>query len=195
MNLSKRLLSAGGLLSLAVTLSFQSCAPSGGGSSRKKMPELTGSQSLESYVPYGMQQGNAAFPFATGYVDVMANGQMETLLSVALPDAAEDSMMLSIIAHYKPLATMLLTQWAQQQKTGVLIDLRSSPVTTALRADFMVQRQDAFSLPVVFLWDRNSAPRAAGYMRLLDSAPGFNITRQSASLDNSFEGQNGFGNF
>ncbi len=195
MNLSKRLLSAGGFLSLAVALSLQSCAPAGGGSSRKKMPELTDGQGLASYVPYGMQQGNAAFPFATGYVDVMANGQMETLLSVALPDAAEDSMMLSIIDHYKPLATMMLTQWAQQQKTGVLIDLRSSPITTAQRADFVVQRQDAFSLPVVFLWDRNSASRAAGYMRLLDTAPGFTITRQPTNQDNSFEGQNGFGNF
>ena len=192
MNRIKCLLPVKGIIPLLAVLAFQSCAPSGGGGSRKKMPELTGIQGVETYVPYGMQAGNSAFPFATGYVDLMANGRMETLFSVALPDAGEDSLVLSLINHYRPLAVMMLTQWAQQQQNGVLIDLRTSPINAPRRADFTLQKQDAFSLPVVFLWDGSSAGRAASYMNLLGTAPGISVTRLSNSGGASFEGQNSF---
>ena len=100
---------------------------------------------------------------------------------IPLPDPADDSATLALVNNYKPIAIPLLTQWAQQQQTGVVIDLRKDESQQVQRTEYLVQRQNAFSIPVVFLWDRSSAARAAGFINILESYPAVKANRISSS--------------
>jgi len=166
------------LVALIVT---QGCGPGEVIPERKKMPELTSLQGPESYAPYSERQSAAGHIFTTGYVDLQVSGGTETLFAVSVPDAADDSLIMNLVETYRPLAVPLLTAWTQQQKHPVLIDLRAAGSQGAQRADYLVQKPGAFSIPVVILWDGYSAGRAASYMRLLQSAPAISVRRLSGT--------------
>jgi hypothetical protein len=113
----------------------------------------------------------------------------EKYMLIPLPDPADDSATISLVNAYKPIAIPFLTQWSAQQQTGVMIDFRADEEQQILRAEYLVQRQHAFSIPVVFLWDRNSAVRAASFMNMLETYSAVKANRISGSGFNS-----GFGN-
>jgi hypothetical protein len=164
-------------LMLFVLIVQQSCSTGQSAPPRKKMPELTSLQGPESYIPYSERQAATGLPFTTGYVDLQVSGGTETLFAVSLPDAADDSLIINLINTYRPLAVPLLTGWVQQQQYPVLIDLRAPGSQNTQRADYLLQKQGAFSLPVVFLWDSYSARRADSYMQLMHTNPAISITR------------------
>lgn len=105
----------------------------------------------------------------------------EKHMLIPLPDAADDSATLSLVNTYKPIAIPFLTQWAQQQQTGVVIDLRQDESQQLQRTEYLVQRQNAFSIPVVFIWDRSSATRAARFINILESYQAVKANRISSS--------------
>jgi hypothetical protein len=155
------------------------------------MPELTSLQGPESYVPYSERQSATGLPFTTGYIDLQVGGGTETLFAVSLPDAADDSMIMNLVNTYRPLAVPLLTSWVQQQQHPVLIDLRAPGSQHTQRADYLLQKQGAFSLPVVFLWDSYSAGRADSYMQLMYTNTAISVTclsRNNTSFSHKEQG-------
>lgn len=110
----------------------------------------------------------------------------EKYMLIPLPDAADDSATISLVNSYKPIAIPFITQWAQQQQTGVVIDFRASENLQLHRAEYRVKRENAFSIPVVFLWDRQSALRAAGFMNMLESFQSVKADRISNTAGNCF---------
>ena len=107
---------------------------SGGKTDRKKM--LNGSSLATG--------GETDFPFSTSNVDVQAGGATSTFLSVAMPDPAYDSMAINMIVSHEPFALPLLSEWASRDKRGILIDLRSNPGSESRRADYILERANAF---------------------------------------------------
>lgn len=159
-------------------LMLYSCMPGAGVPARKKWPELNGFQGA----------------FQTGYTDMMMGNGMATLFTISLPGAGDDSAIMNLVNTYRPFAVHLLTQWAQQQHKGVLIDLRANAGQDLHRADYLVQREGAFSIPVVFLWDGFTAGRAAAYMNLLHISPAVNVNQVSGESISFGRSQAGFGN-
>ena len=146
---------------------------------RKKMPALNSLSVPEG--EWNLRSANDnAFPFATSDIDVMQNGAIRTYLRVSLPGAAEDSAAMNLVNLYRPLASTLLSQWGGIGRDGVLIDLRSRPGAYNQRADYLLEKHNAFSIPVIFLWDQAASGRVAVFMQLLGELP-VNSTRISGS--------------
>ena len=112
----------------------------------------------------------------------------EKKLVIPLPDPAADSATISLVNSYKPIAIPFLTQWAQQQQTGFIIDFRQDEGLQVQRAEYRVQRENAFTIPVVFLWDRHSAARAAHFMNMLETFTSVKANRISGSGGNTASG-------
>lgn len=115
--------------------------------------------------------GTSDVPFYTGDIDWQSGGITRPFVVVALPDPAYDSLATSMVLSHALLAVPLLTEWAAQEKKGVLIDLRSSPSQDTRQEEYVIERATAFTIPVVFLWDRLSSARAASFIDLLQSLP------------------------
>lgn len=173
-------------LMLFVLVVQQSCSSPAQAPPRKKMPELTSLQGPESYIPYSERMSATGLPFTTGYVDLQVGGGTETLFAVSLPDAADDSLIMNLVNTYRPLAVPLLTGWVLQQQHPVLIDLRAPGSQHTQRADYLLQKEGAFTLPVVFIWDSYSAGRADSYIQLMYTNPAISVTRLSGSSVASF---------
>jgi len=176
-------------------LMLHSCMPGGAGMpARKKWPELNGLSGAEGYAPLAIKgPGAAGLPFRVGYTDVMTGSGMATMFAVSLPGAGEDSLVMSLVNTYRPLAIGLLAQWAPQLRNGLLIDLRDHAGEDLHRADYLVQYAGAFSIPVTFLWDRYNAGRAADYMSLLQTSNGMRITQVSGESIAFGHSRAGFG--
>lgn len=148
---------------------------SGGASKpqRKKMPELNnlGGDAI-SFA--GDATGLLNLPFQARYVDAMSGGKATSFLAVQLPDAGYDSMALSLAQTYQPLALPLLTQWAQQEGKGLMLDLRNNSNAEGQRSDYVVEGT-SFALPVVILSDRRSAQRIPSFLDLVKALPGLKI--------------------
>lgn len=132
------------------------------------MPELNSLDGGVSADFYSQQNDN--FPFATGEVDMMTGGVVTSFYAVSLPDAGFDSLALSLLENYKPFAIPLIKQWAARERKGVMIDLRFNKTETN-RADYVLEGQDGITIPIIFLWDRFSAGRAASWIQVLQSSP------------------------
>lgn len=156
------------LFLLAATLF--SCGPTGGGvPQRKKMPELNSYDGIEGAVPFGNTSdapAQGSFAFATSNVDLMINGTIQGFVSIALPNAANDSAAVSLINNVKPFALTVLSTWAQQQRHGVVIDL-SSHNSEVFRTDYLLQKPNDFAIPIVVMWDRLSQYRVASIKALV----------------------------
>ena len=137
-------------------------------SNRKKMPtgDLTSLNPL-SYTAAAV----GGLPYYTEDIDLQWEGSAQTFLAIGLPDPAYDSLALSLVISHADYAVPLLTQWASGQRKGVLIDLRSGPSCDTRRQDLVMEKNGAFSIPVIFLWDPPCADRAAAFMNLLYAAP------------------------
>lgn len=116
---------------------------------------------------YGVQEA----PFAMHDVTMTVNGIRGTYLSLALPDATYDSTAIAMALTCKPFAVPMLTQWANVEKKGVLFDLRNNKNKNEIRTDYIVETPGMFSIPVIFLYDRLSAGRMAGFVNVIQSVP------------------------
>ena len=142
------------------------------------MPELNSlnSQWDDLYQP----QGFFNLPVRTGYIDLFRNGSASTFFAVKFPDNSFDSAALSLAKSYKPMAEALLAQWAQQQGTGILIDLRQTAEPESQQSEYTLENA-GHSIPVIFLYDRTSANRANTFITLLQSVPAVHCKLTSAS--------------
>jgi hypothetical protein len=169
---------------LAITLlviSFSGCASSGGGT-RKKMPEFNNSGDDYSNMHLlgteqtlyganepvaGMIANNASMSF---------NGGVKDCYVVNIP-ASADMQVWSLAALYKPFAATLLSQWAGQNGKGILLDFRLENHSEEKRAEYLVTSEKSPDIPVVLLWDQQSAARANAYLAQAMDVPGVSVKR------------------
>ena len=168
-----------------IAMGFYSCSPGGDSlPARKKMPEFASNDGFEGAVPFsGNSNATAAstFAFKTGNIDLDVDGHNQNLVVVAMPDASTDSVALSLVNSVKPFALPMLSGWAKQQGRGVLIDLSSHNGEEAYRADYVLQKPDDFSIPVVLMWDNASASRVVLLKEVLDDVPSISLSCTSGN--------------
>lgn len=124
--------------------------------------------------------GTQTAPSASGYLfystdtSLLLQGLRRDLLVLAIPDPANDSAIGAMIAAGHALAPYLLSELRQDNKTGIVIDLRLGDHTPTIREDYLVSSPalEAQDMPVIFLWDRSSAGRAAAFAQYLEQFPG-----------------------
>jgi len=157
-----------------------SCAPGGGSTSRKKMPGFSSVSGFESPMPFEGRNASSKlssgdFAFTTNNVDMMLDGNLHEFVSVALPNAANDSLAISLVNSFKPMALPLLTSWAARQKQGVVIDL-SSHTQAAHRTDYTLEKPGDFLIPVVIIWDAASAARVGALKSMVAGVPSVSLS-------------------
>jgi hypothetical protein len=153
---------------------------------RKKFPMFTDNGNAVDIPLYSLATPDpgSGVPFATGSVDLSTGGAFSSYYSIALPDPGYDSLALSLVNNYKPLALSLLSQWAKQSTgAGFILDLRSSS-SNGSRKDYSVQF-DGSTVPVVLLWDGHSASRAETFLNSVQQIPGISITTKKQAASNS----------
>lgn len=167
-----------GILLVAPFLLLCACAGSAPKPERKKMPQLNNFNS-QWEISYNAQPTAFNFPVRTSYVDLLTNGRASTFLAVNFSDNSFDSLALSLAKSYKSVAPTLLQQWAQQQGTGILIDLRQTAAVETQRSEYLLENEGN-SLPVIFLYDQASAGRASTFITLLQTIPAIHCQLTSA---------------
>jgi hypothetical protein len=110
----------------------------------------------------------------------------ETKLPFHLSDPANDSALVSLLNTYRPIAIPMLTQWAKEQQGGIVVDLRASESEVPQSASYLIQRENAFTIPVELIWDSRSASRAAYFLQLANDYKEVNITRTGGGISNCF---------
>lgn len=165
------------LFSLSMVLFSCTEVPSDPGIGRKKMPEfqdeLLGNEATinpHSYNACGLK-------FQTQEVNLVSGANQQRFVSVPLPDASLDSSALVLINGLKPFAGILMAQWANSRRSGVMIDLRAKKGQERLQADYMLETPNASFIPVVLIWDRASASRATTIRSILTDLPSVNCRK------------------
>jgi hypothetical protein len=154
---------------------------------RKKMPEFTSYDGIESATPFSnhpntpIQQGN--FAFLPTNVDLLLNGTTQGFVAIPLPDQAGDSAAVNLVNSVKPFAIPLLTAWAQQQRHGVMIDLSDHRSGEVHRTDYLLEQPSGFAIPIVVMWDERSGARVTLLKNIVQGIP--SVTLSCTSCDNS----------
>lgn len=175
-------------LAAAMVLSgaFVACGGPAAPPERKKFPMFTDNGFAGDIPLYSLATSNpnSALPFATGSVDLSTEGTSSSYYSIALPDPGYDSLALSLVNNYKPLALSILGQWTQQNNgKGFILDLRSG-AGDGSRKDYAVQFAGQ-TVPVVLLWDARSASRAQTFLNTVQQIPGISINGKKQVAANS----------
>ena len=143
-------------------LSLFSCS---GGSvgvpERNKMPEFVESDRFEagfSEEPWASGYPAEASAFAANPIDLTIDGQTQGFYQIPLPDASNDSLAFRLLSDLKPFAVPLLINWAQQERHGVLLDLRARREQVAEQSNFEL-KVPGYRIPVIVKWDQASAYR------------------------------------
>ncbi|OQP52830.1 hypothetical protein A4H97_24340 [Niastella yeongjuensis] len=168
-----------GVLLVGPMLLLYACSGGAPKPQRKKMPGLNNLNS-QWEIPYTTQQQVFNFPVRTDYVDLLQEGKAATFLAVNFADDNFDSLALSLANSYKAMAPALLEQWAQQQGTGILIDLRQPASTNTQRSEYLLENA-GYSIPLIFLYDQASASRANTFMTVLQSVPSIHCKLTNAT--------------
>ena len=96
------------------------------------------------------------------------SGKTVVFADISIPDPLYDSSALSLMNACEPFAHSIMEQWLGHGGKGIVIDLRSMRSELSERADLKVSAQSAGSVdldvPIVLLWDANSAYRANEYL-------------------------------
>ena len=174
----------------AVVILAGTLASCGGGPTappeRKKFPMFTDNGQAADIPLFSLATPDAksGLPFATGSVDLSTDGGASSYYSLSLPDPNYDSLALSLVNNYKPLALSFLSQWAKQcNGKGFIIDLRSSAIN-GNRQDYSVEFAGN-TVPVVLLWDNSSSARAETFLNNAQQIPGFSISAKKKANNKS----------
>jgi hypothetical protein len=165
---------------LALTGLVSGC---GGGSKgrppRKQLPTLTDDAAWEGDYGSRLQQeggsGGSGAPgkFYFSAVDTVIAGQ--PFISLSMPDPAGDSLAWVMVKSYEPFASGAFLLMQQQGKKGAIINFRQSGEGMG-RTSYSAKDILGNSLSVIFLWDRQSAMRASGFMNELQKLPAIQCT-------------------
>lgn len=159
------------LFSLSMMLFSCNELPADPGIGRKKMPEFQ-DELLGSVTKGGSHSYSAlGLNFQTEEVNLFSGMNQQKFVSIPLPDASLDSSALAMINGLKPFAGILISQWANSRKNGVMIDLRATKGPERQQADYMLETPNATPVPVVLIWDRASASRAMAIHSVLTDLP------------------------
>lgn len=168
------------LLALGISM-LSSCE--GGGDvpvERKKMPRFSGSgASLEQEFVSRRAYTSCGMAFETDLINLGDPANSSQYLCIPLADAEADAAAFALINMFKPFASIYLTQWAKMGNKGVMIDLRSDRQQQGSRVDYTLEKEHAFSIPVVILSDAKSAIRAKGFTQLMNNIPGVTSVKAS----------------
>jgi hypothetical protein len=119
---------------------------------------------------------NEGINMAPSNIEIFVNGSIQSCVGFYLPNASFDTQVFQLVESYKPFATPLLAQWWQQNKKGVVVDLRSENKTTGTRVDYNITGA-GFSFPVVLIWDHVSAVRVNDMITMAQEMPGILINQ------------------
>ncbi|MBK7098885.1 MAG: hypothetical protein IPH58_11625 [Sphingobacteriales bacterium] len=146
---------------------------------RKKMPNYLNDAAFESGAYFRTNGANKsdAFNLVTNNENILLAGVSVPMISVSLASPMYDDAILNMVAEYKPIAALLLTNWVAQGNNGAVLDFRTVNSNQAMEAQYYLKRAASTSIPVVFRWDKNSAARAQTYMSLLTDVPGIKIIK------------------
>lgn len=108
--------------------------------------------------------------YDAGLLDLSLEGNGGAWLAVPLTDASFDSLAFNLAETYRPVAQMMINQWAGQNNSGIMLDLRTGHPGQQ-RATFSVENP-VRNFPVMLLWDQGSAFRSNAYLRVLQTVPG-----------------------
>jgi hypothetical protein len=138
---------------------------------RKKLPDLTSLQGWEDTpLPKADNQ-----PFIASDTAIMKGSKLSRFFSISMPDPRNDSLAISLVTNYGPFARSFIEKWVNQQKTGILIDLRTKAGNENHRADFLVKSSlpgsSNFNISLIFIWDGASAYRYVYLKDALTSMP------------------------
>jgi hypothetical protein len=138
---------------------------------RKKLPDFTSLQGWED-MPLPKAENQS---FYTTDTVILKGSRLSKFLSISMPDPNQDSLAISLVTNYEPLAGTMVEKWLDQQKTGILIDLRTKAGHENHRADFLVTSSlpgnSNINIPLIFIWDRPSAYRYNYLKQALISIP------------------------
>lgn len=156
---------------------------------RKELPDSFNSAFDDQTPSFGFPKTTSDFLtgdifFYSSDTAITLNGLTRNFLVIAMPDPAHDSTVLSMIRAGREMASYLITQLHQENKTGVVIDLRRSYDSRTNRQDYLVKgaATKEQKLPVIFLWDPGSAGRAAAFMSELEQFPAITLSTSSNKL-------------
>lgn len=110
----------------------------------------------------------------------------EKKVAFFLSDPAGDSAVIGLLNTYRPLAIPMLTQWANDQPGGIVVDLRPDESELARNATYLIKRDHAFTIPVELIWDSRSADRANFFLKLANDYKEVQITPTSNGISNCF---------
>lgn len=136
---------------------------------RNKMPDPGVPGGGLTTCTYASPGGEFVSGSDAGLLDLSLEGSSSAWLSVPL-DASFDSLAFNLAETYRPLAQMMINQWAGQNSHGILLDLRTGHPGQQ-RATFSVENP-VRNIPVMLLWDQGSAFRSNAYLRVLETVPG-----------------------
>jgi hypothetical protein len=126
-------------------------------------------------------QASNNYLFYSTDTSLLIDGLRHDFLVLAIPDPSHDSTIGALVSAGFNMAPFLLAELHQLRKTGVVIDLRLSGAGPTVRQDYQVTSSflKETNLPIVFLWDRDAAGRAAFFSQFLEQFPGitWSLTR------------------
>jgi hypothetical protein len=171
----------GALLIYCTAGMLSGCQPSGPGlPTRKKMPDFNSDDNnFESAIPFSgnpASQSQSSFAFSTSNVDLVINGATQGFVSIPLPDAAVDSSAISLINTVKPFALTMMSAWAKQQRHGVVIDLSAHNGAEVHRTDYVLEKYNDFTIPVVVMWDQASTYRVSKLKSIIGGLPAVSLS-------------------
>lgn len=160
---------------------WSGCDDGSGKPMRKQLPKLAADESWEGGHGFRQQyepeaQPRAAFDGLFSYRDTSLAGK--SYISVSLYNPAVDSMALSLLELYKPMAGTGMGLLLQKGKKGAVLDFRGTGAGKGEQTELVTRNVLGQSLPLLFVWDPASATRAGMYMSRLEEIPGISITRQ-----------------
>jgi hypothetical protein len=158
---------------LLIAITLYGCGGGGAAPARKKMPEFNSLDGIEGggFSSSNSQPQQGSFAFAPTNVDMVFEGSQRGFVSIPLPDAGTDSAAISLINTMKPFAMPMLAAWAQQQRNGVVIDLSRHNGVNTHRTDYVMQKGNDYSIPVVIIWDAASSYRVSLIKSMVDDVP------------------------
>jgi hypothetical protein len=148
-------------LGILPVLFFISCAPQ-----RKKMPGfISDAENFEKEISFGKQE---QAPFIVTDSAFYFNGKTLNCISISIPDETNDSLALSLLNAYFPMAQDIFFRMCELGKGGIIINMAKS--TSCERAIFQISEvmQKQIDLPVIVLWDKYSEPRARKFINTID---------------------------
>ncbi len=169
------------LILLPLCVCIVSCKTTGR-PARKTLPDQLYKQEAEDefWGSSGSERNNGVniapgLPFYAA--DTTISGKEFTAIYLSNPQY--DSLAASIIKSYEPYSSSVLKMITDRGIKGIIVDFRTTREGGEGEADFRVDKSNtqrlesdkSKSVNIVFLWDKLSAERAAGFMSILSASP------------------------